>query len=133
MRALRILYEDEYLLAADKPAGFYSMPSEDKSISHSFHWDALHILEKQKGQRLYPAHRLDRATSGLLLFSKQQSFNDAIQRQFREREVAKTYFCVVRGRLEGEALIEAPLKNEDGAMQPALTRAVALHQFTLPI
>ena len=133
MRALRILYEDEHVLAADKPAGFYSMPSEDKSLNHSFHWDALHILERQKGMRLYPAHRLDRATSGVLLLSKRLEGNGFLQRQFQERRVEKTYFCVVRGRLEGSALIETPLKKEDGRLEEARTQASALAHFSLPI
>jgi tRNA pseudouridine65 synthase len=133
MRALRILYEDEHVLAADKPAGFYSMPSEDKSLAHSFHWDALHILERQKGMRLYPAHRLDRATSGILLLSKKLEGNGALQRQFQERSVDKAYYCVVRGRLEGEASIETPLKKEDGRAEEARTHAAAIAHFSLPI
>lgn len=133
MRALRILYEDEHVLAADKPAGFYSMPSENKELAHSFHWDALHILERQKGARLYPAHRLDRATSGILLLSKRLEGNGFLQRQFQERRVAKAYFCVVRGKLEGEAIIDTPLKKEEGGTEEALTRAEALAYFTLPI
>lgn len=133
MRALKILYEDEFLLAADKPAGFYSMPSEDKNLHHSFHWDALHILQNQKGFRLYPAHRLDRATSGVLLFSKKLESNGALQRQFQEREVKKLYLCLVRGKFLGRSRVDSPLKKENGFLEPALTEAEALGSFTLPI
>ena len=133
MRALKILFEDEFLLAADKPAGFYSMPSEDKNLHHSFHWDALHILEKQKGMRLYPAHRLDRATSGVLLLSKRLESNGALQRQFQERTVKKSYLCLVRGKFLGRSSIDTPLKKENGFPEPALTQAEALHSFVLPI
>jgi tRNA pseudouridine65 synthase len=122
------------MIAVDKPAGFYTMPSEDKNLAHSFHWDSWCILQKQKGMKLYPVHRLDRATSGLLIFSKQRELNRELQMQFLHRQVEKTYICVVRGALNGgSARIDSPLKKDDGTFEEALTTAETLVTFSLPI
>lgn len=133
MQCLRILHEDNLLIAVDKPAGFHSHPPEDKAIRLSHRWNGLGILEKQIGQRLYPAHRLDRATSGVLVFSKCRENNSLLQRQFADRLVGKTYLCLVRGRLNGVADIREPLKTEGGRSEEAHTRFEELHAFTLPI
>jgi tRNA pseudouridine65 synthase len=133
MLAFRILHEDEALLAVDKPAGFHSHPPEDKSIRLNPRWNGLAILERQLGQKLFPAHRLDRATSGLLILSKRREANFALQRQFQERAVAKTYFCLVRGTFRGETRIEAPLKKDNGEEEEAITLAEECASFSLSI
>lgn len=133
MRALKILFEDEDLLLTDKPAGFHSHPPEDPAIRISLRWCALTILEKQRGQKLYPVHRLDRATSGLWLLAKNSAAAADLQRQFRDRSIHKIYYCVLRGSLQGTATINNPLRNEDGREQEALTRAEEIFRFPLPI
>ncbi len=133
MLALRILYEDDSLVAVDKPPGFHSHPPEDKSIALNPRWNSLGILQKQLSTTLYPMHRLDRATSGILLFSKQKELNSFFQKQFQEQSVQKKYLCLVRGSFLGSSLLELPLKNTKGESQPARTQLEALHHFQLPI
>jgi tRNA pseudouridine65 synthase len=133
MRAFRILYEDESFLAVDKPAGFHSHPPEDKSIRIHPKWNGLSLLERQLDRKLYPAHRLDRATSGVFLLSKERGQNDGLQALFRERAVEKTYICLVRGSLQGASRINDPLKNEAGIEEEAITRVEELGHFILPI
>jgi len=132
MLGFRILFEDEDLVAIDKPAGFHSHPPEDKAIRLNPRWDALGILQKQLCGKLYPAHRLDRATSGILLFSKKRELNSVLQTQFQGREVKKVYACVVRGRLQGKAVIDQPLPKEE-ANETALTLVEERGSFSLPI
>jgi tRNA pseudouridine65 synthase len=133
MQKFRLLHDDDCLVAIDKPAGFHSHPPEDKSVRLAHRWNALGLLEKQLGQKLYPAHRLDRGTSGVLVFSKKQELNHALHEQFQARTTGKTYFCVVRGHLKGEADINEPLKNDAGAELEARTLVTELATFTLPI
>lgn len=130
MLALRLLHEDEDLVVIDKPAGFHTHPPEDKSVRVNHRWNALGILEKQLGRKLYPAHRLDRATSGLLVYSKARELNHALQSQFAENSVAKTYYCLVRGQLTEELRLDRPLRNEAGNEVPALTIITPLYRFT---
>jgi tRNA pseudouridine65 synthase len=119
--ALRIVYEDDFLVAVDKPAGFHSHAPEDKSVPCPHRWNALAILQNQVGTDLFPVHRLDRATSGLLLFSKQRAKNSFLQRQFQENTVEKSYLCLVRGHIPEPLLISLPLKNDSGEMLESRT------------
>jgi tRNA pseudouridine65 synthase len=132
MLAFRVYHEDDAILVVDKPAGFHSHPPEDKAVRISPRWNGLAILERQIGRKLYPAHRLDRASSGLLVLSKSREWNRTLQSQFASREVEKVYCCVVRGRLDGDARLDRPLSNSLGE-QEALTLAEALADFTLAL
>jgi tRNA pseudouridine65 synthase len=101
MLKLRIVEERASWVLVDKPAGFHTHPPEDKSILISPRWNAQAILERQLGLELFPMHRLDRATSGLLLYSKNRQKNGAIQEQFAGGQVRKEYFALARGKLIG--------------------------------
>lgn len=133
MLAFRILYRDEYLIAIDKPAGFHSHAPEDASIRISPRWDATRVLERQLGTKAYPVHRLDRATSGILLFSLKRDLCGTLQAAFRGREVGKRYACFVRGTFAGEGLLDFPLKRENGTKAEARTLVRERVRATLPI
>ena len=92
-RMFEILYDDEHLIAINKPPGMLvhrSRLSEDRVF-------VLQLLRDQIGQRLYPAHRLDRATSGVLLFGKNAASAAALGAQFMDKSLEKKYLAVVRG------------------------------------
>jgi tRNA pseudouridine65 synthase len=131
--AFRLIRESESWLALDKPAGFHTHPPEDKSIRLNPRWNALAIAERQFRRKLFPVHRLDRATSGLLLFSKVREANHLLQDQFAGSKVEKNYFVLVRGEFRGEELIERPLRNEAGVEQAASTLCSGIFSFPLPI
>src|SRR5688500_13263488 len=109
--AFRVLYEDDFLVAVDKPANFHTHPPEDLSIRISPKWNGLRILEKQFQQKLYPAHRLDRATSGVLVLSRKRELNHALQSQFSDRKVHKQYAFLARGELQAPLTIDSPLAS----------------------
>ncbi len=127
MQGFRILYTDDFLVAIDKPAGFHTHPPEDKTIRMHPRWNALGLLERQLEAKLFPVHRLDRATSGVLLFSRAREWNAVLQEQFQGREVQKIYYCCVRGHLEGAGTLDQEL---DG---PALTHVQECATFSLPV
>jgi len=81
---------------------------------------ALQILRNQIGQKVYPAHRLDRKTSGVLLFSKHPEANRAIHQLFREGKVQKTYHAIVRGHVLEPVHIDYALTHDE-KKQEAIT------------
>ncbi len=133
MKAFRVLFEDDFLIAVDKPPGFHSHPPQDKNIRISHDWNGLGILERQFGQKLHLVNRLDRATSGILILTKDSASCANLKKQFLEKSVKKTYFCLVRGTWIGEGLIEQPLKRESGSMAEASTRVVLYSHMQSPV
>lgn len=136
---LRILYQDEHLVAVDKPAGFHVHPPEDETLRISPNFNSLHLLKKQLGKYLYPVHRLDRATSGVLIFALQSETARLIAKLFQNRQIKKTYYCVVRGWTSAESgTIDRPLAQKKGGevsspKVPALTNYTRVAHVELPI
>ncbi|HAR42978.1 MAG TPA: pseudouridylate synthase [Bdellovibrionales bacterium] len=131
---LRILYQDEQLVAVDKPAGFQVHPPENSEYSISAATNCLAILKKQLGRYLYPVHRLDRATSGALIYAFSSEAAARIQNQFQSGAVRKSYYAVVRGWTPDEGVIESPLQaEEDPTPKTALTRYRTLKRVEMNI
>jgi tRNA pseudouridine65 synthase len=110
--SLRILYRDPFFVAVDKPAGFYVHPPEDKSQLISRSINCLSILRDQLGAYLYPVHRLDRATSGVLLYALDTETASRLCGLFQEKQVTKVYYAVTRGWIPDEGVIDAPLRSD---------------------
>ena len=109
-----ILYKDEHLVAIDKPAGYSVHPPEDKTIRISKHSNCMALLRDQLGVYVYPVHRLDRATSGVLLFALNKEAASKMSGAFTIHEVRKKYLCVIRGwPKENSGIIDKPLNNLD--------------------
>lgn len=88
-----ILFEDDWILAAAKPAGLPSHATADPLRPHF-----QGLLEKQLGRELVLFHRLDLDTTGVVLFGKDPAVNRAFTEMFRDRLAKKTYWAVVEGR-----------------------------------
>ncbi len=126
----RILHCDQWLCAIDKPCGLMvhkSPRGDDRQF-------IMQMLRDQLGQKVWPVHRLDRATSGVLLFALDAETAAAIGRQIMDRSVEKRYLAVVRGFTEPEGRIDHPLSTGDRrADQPARTDYERLATLELPI
>src|SRR5690606_34820896 len=109
---LDILYKDEHLIAVNKPAGLLVHRS---SIANDASQFALQLLRDQIGQLVYPAHRLDRKTSGILLFSLDKASDSKMQQLFASRQTHKTYLAILRGYTPQKGQIDYPLKKENGS------------------
>jgi 23S rRNA pseudouridine1911/1915/1917 synthase len=99
-REVAVLYEDDFVVAVDKPAGLLAVP-----VKNSDKESALSILSaelKSKRQRAFIVHRIDRFTSGVLLFAKTVHDRNTLVRQFLSHTPVRQYLTVVRGRLEAE-------------------------------
>lgn len=127
---LEILYQDEFIVAVNKPHGLLVHQSPIARDAEEF---ALQILRDQLQKTVYPAHRLDRKTSGILLFSLDKPTDRLMQQKFQNREVDKKYLALLRGFSPAEMTINYPLAKEDGTIQESLTHFKTLKQFELNI
>src|SRR6185312_9185811 len=94
-REVAVLYQDDAVLAINKPAGLLAVPVEGSDTPSAL---ALLIADlKQQRQRAYVVHRIDRFTSGVLLFAKSQMDREALIRQFLAHTPVREYLAVVRG------------------------------------
>lgn len=115
---LEIIFQDEVLVAINKPHGLLVHRSHIAADTSEF---AVQILRDQIGQRVYPVHRLDRKTSGVLLFALNDEMNSRMQIQFSDGKIKKHYHAIVRGFTSDEMEIDYPLKRDDGVLQEAFT------------
>ena len=137
---LEILYQDEHLVAINKPSGLLVHRSLIDTREREF---ALQLTRNQIGQRVYPVHRLDRPTSGVLLFALSSEIARQLSEQFAQHTVTKRYLALVRGYCDAEGRIEYALKEEldkisdakaerDKDAQPAITEYTCIQQIDLP-
>lgn len=136
--ALPVLYRDDWLIAIHKPAGLLVHRSALDRHETRF---ALQMLRDQIGRPVYPVHRLDKGTSGVLLFALEREVSCALHGQFERGEVAKTYLAIVRGHPLVVGEIDHALARmadehagivASAAAQPALTRYRRLATVELP-
>ena len=103
---LNIVYRDEHLIAVDKPAGLLVHRTDLDRHETRF---AVQLLRDQIGRHVHPVHRLDRGTSGVLLFALDRDVGRQLSQQFEAQRVAKTYLAVVRGHPAPSGRIDHPL------------------------
>lgn len=130
-----ILYQDEHLVAIDKPAGIHVHPPE-VSLGARITQDqnGLAILRDQIGQYLYPVHRLDAPTTGVLLYALSKEAAAQFQSDLQEQRVHKIYRAVVRGYTPENGEITRPLKRDSTpTLAPAHTRYTTLARTEFPV
>lgn len=115
---LEIVYEDDWIITINKPAGLLVHRS---SIATNTDVYALQLLRDQVGYHVFPIHRLDRKTSGILLFAKDKAFVQLFQEALASSDSIKTYLAIVRGYFPEETKVDHDLVNDKGKTQHALT------------
>ncbi len=137
---LPVLYRDEQLIAIHKPSGLLVHRTVLDRHETRF---AVQILRDQIGQHVHPVHRLDRGTSGVLLFALDREIGRELSQQFEVQQIDKTYLAVVRGHPDEAGIIDHPLSRQfdayefrtpdtAGEAQQALTRYRRLAITELP-
>lgn len=106
---LPILYADDSIIAVNKPAGLLVHRSAIDRTETRF---LVQMLRDQIGKRVYPVHRLDKPTSGVLVFALSSKIARALNESFSNRKVSKKYVAVVRGFLSVPGVIDYPLKEQ---------------------
>ena len=102
-----LLYEDDDFVAINKPRGILvhrTKISEDNQF-------VLQLLRNQLGYRIYPVHRLDRGTTGILIFGKNKNAAGLLSEQIRAKLVVKKYLAIIRGFVDPARTIDYPLMN----------------------
>ena len=127
---LEILYKDESLVAVNKPHDLLVHRSAYAGIADIY---AIQELRNQLGQRVYPCHRLDRKTGGVLLFALSTQVNSLMQQQFAQNMVKKKYLAIVRGYTDDSGTINYSLTNDKGKTQEAITKYKTLNKVELDI
>jgi len=97
-QALRRIFEDDDILVIDKPPGLLTIATESERERTAYRLLFAYVAA-QRGRRLFIVHRLDRETSGLIVFAKSPAAKRTLQEQFQERSVERRYVAVVEGRL----------------------------------
>ncbi|NTX06747.1 RluA family pseudouridine synthase [Myxococcus sp. CA040A] len=103
MTEVRILFEGGGLLVVDKPPGVPVIPGRDGGPS------LRDALEAQRGQKIFVVHRLDRDTSGALVFALDAQVHRSLSVAFEAGKVRKRYVALVEGRIDAPSLVDAPL------------------------
>ncbi|MEJ2045141.1 MAG: pseudouridine synthase [Reinekea sp.] len=148
MTDLTVLYEDDWLLVVDKPAGLLMHPSWlDRRETDTLAGRIKTYLGRMKPDaKVHTVHRLDRPTSGLVLIGKEDQAARNLIAQFESRRVKKTYWAICRGFAPVEQIIDHPLKEEldriadkyaaqDKDAQSALTqiRRLGIAELAIPV
>jgi RluA family pseudouridine synthase len=103
--SLSVLFEDDFLIAVNKPAGLASQPTPNRDFS-----DVLTVLKKQlKRDEIFLHHRLDRDTSGIILLSKNKKANAPLTEMFRDHLFERTYWALTK--MEAELPSEWEIEN----------------------
>jgi tRNA pseudouridine65 synthase len=139
---LEILHLDDECVAVNKPPDLLVHRS---FVATTERENVVRTLGRQLGRRVFTVHRLDRATSGVLIFGLNSEAARLLTTQFERREVEKTYHAIVRGYTEDSGTIDMPLKepydriatppeaDDDKPAQEAITKYETLARSELPI
>ena len=131
--SLQIIFEDDHLICVHKPNNMlvhHARHSRNVSDEVSL----LQLIEEEKDLKVYPIHRLDRKTSGIILLAKETQFVSKFQDLFTADEIQKTYYGVVRGFSPETKVIDSPVKGRDANVhKEALTHLKTLEQVLLDI
>lgn len=127
---MTIIYEDAHCLIINKPPNVLVHHSH---YARNIEEDSLIELLKLNEIVAYPVHRLDRKTSGLILFSKSKENVSLFQTLFEKCEIEKRYLALVRGHIDECGIINSPVKNDRGNYKEAETHYSCIKHIELQI
>ncbi|MFS4460357.1 pseudouridine synthase [Bdellovibrio sp. HCB2-146] len=131
---MKLLYQDEHFVAVHKPSGYHVHPPEDPRIKVAKDHICLYRVRDMMKQYVYPVHRLDAATSGVLLFALSSEAASKLCHLFAQGETEKVYHAVARGWTPQEGRIDLPLElDSTGVPVPASTLYQRLGTIEFPV
>jgi 23S rRNA pseudouridine1911/1915/1917 synthase len=131
-RGLQIIFEDQYLIVIEKQAGVLSIANEKQKENTAYSLLSLHVKKQDPNNKIFVVHRLDKDTSGLMMFAKSEKIQKLLQESWNATVLERTYLAIVEGILqkksdtivsylvESKALIVYSNKN-DNVGQKAIT------------
>jgi len=125
---LEVVYEDDYLAIIHKPAGILVSGNSFKTVANALEQN-LRKSQQSDAIKPQPAHRLDYATTGLLLIGKTSASLLALNRLFENKQIAKRYFAVTIGEMETNGTIDFPIDGKDAISKFELIATVVSERF----
>lgn len=114
---LNIIYEDEAYIVVNKPAGIPVHPSMDHYTDSLSNGIAFYFNQIGLKKKIRPVNRLDKDTSGIVIFAKNEYIQECLVRQMKSKEFIKRYIAVVNGNLDNlEGTINAPIARKEGSI-----------------
>ena len=115
--SLNIIYEDEAYIVVNKPAGIPVHPSMDHYTDSLSNGIAFYFNQIGLKKKIRPVNRLDKDTSGIVIFAKNEYIQECLVRQMKSKEFIKRYIAVVNGNLDNlEGTINAPIARKEGSI-----------------
>lgn len=108
---INILYEDEDILVINKPAGLLTIGTAKEKDFTLYHFASNYLKEKNKNNKIFIIHRLDKETSGIVIFAKNQKTKNLFQNSWDRNTISRNYYAVVEGKLD----------NKEGTIKSYLT------------
>jgi 23S rRNA pseudouridine1911/1915/1917 synthase len=107
-RNMRLVYEDEHLVVIDKNAGLLSMASDNEKYLTAYNILSTFVKSQNPSNRIFIVHRLDRDTSGLMMFARSEKVQSLMQRDWKRNVTSRTYVALVEGEVtEPEGVIKS--------------------------
>lgn len=133
---VQILYQDEQILAVYKPQGFHTVPHEEARHRVPRSQVLMYQVRDLTGKYLYPVHRLDAGTSGVIIFALSSEAARDMQTLMQSQNIEKIYETVVRGVVPESGIIDVPLElDSTNELVPAVTefRRLATVEFNVAV
>jgi 23S rRNA pseudouridine1911/1915/1917 synthase len=99
LRGLKIIFEDQYLIVVNKEAGVLSIATEKQKENTAYSILSQHVKQEDPSNRIFVVHRLDKDTSGIMMYAKSQEIQKKIQAEWNENILERTYLAVIAGKV----------------------------------
>lgn len=122
-KGLRILFEDPYIIVIEKEAGMLSIATAKEKLLTTYSILSGHVKRENPNNRIFVVHRLDRDTSGIMMFAKSEEVQSVMQRAWQDAVIERTYVAVVEGVVE----------NDEGTVRSFLKENKALIMYSTKV
>ena len=120
---LNIIYEDDDIIVINKPAGLLTIATSKEKEYTLYHFVMNYVKEKDKHNKIFIIHRLDKETSGIVIFAKNQKTKNLFQKDWEKNVITRGYYAVVEGSLkEKEGTIKSYLTENSEYMVYSTTK-----------
>lgn len=103
MKGIKIVYEDEYLIAVEKASGILSIATDKEREKTAYNIVKNYVKSRNPLEKLFIVHRLDRETSGVMIFAKTEEMQQILQTNWQKMVLERTYVAVVEGKVEKDS------------------------------
>ena len=129
MKKLKIIYEDRYLIIVNKPAGEFTISRDNRYDNNLYDEVKTYVKKQNPKNKIFIVHRLDKDTSGLVLFAKNEKVKYDLQKKWQN--VERKYYAVVSGRLKEKNVTLKDLLYETKSLDVVVTNSKKLGKLAI--